>query len=101
MRNLMFSAVSLLLAGAVLAAPHQPTPEMLTQAKERFAWLVTISGNTPERIVTNLEAYFGQDFEGEQDKGRANQTDVYLVRRNPATGHVTFRELVGSMPPAE
>jgi len=82
-------------ACSATAAPGQPDAAVVKASRERFAWLLTIQRLTTEERVVNMRLFFGQEFEVDQGRGQVEIADVYIVRRNPATGHITFRELIG------
>ncbi|GGY77242.1 hypothetical protein ACFFTM_10025 [Pseudoduganella plicata] len=90
----MLAALLLACTCSVTAAQGQPDAAVAMACRERYAWLLTIQRLTTEERITNMRLFFGQDFEVEQAHGQ-EVADVYIVRRNPATGHITFRELIG------
>lgn len=86
----------LLITGAAIGAPPQPTAEIGDSAQARFSRVSQLPGFTAPQLQDNMESYFGQYFEYRTEIGTGRRKDWYLVRRDPKTNEITFMRYVGS-----
>jgi hypothetical protein len=96
----MKRALILLAFVAVSAAAetYQTMGDVARASTSRLVWLESISSWSNEDRVRNLALYYGEQFTLGRSPNQDGTIDVYLIRRDARSGHITFLQVVGRLP---
>jgi hypothetical protein len=85
-------------AASAAAETYQTMGDVARASTSRLVWLESISTWSNEDRVRNLALYYGEEFTLGGSPNQDGTIDVYLIRRDSRSGHITFLQVVGRLP---